>query len=80
MSDAVAPLTAAFVIVWFLTFVLSGVNVYPGSVKYAEEQCASNGGWRSIKESKVGYGKLTCNNSAEFAYDPDRLAKHKGDK
>ena len=79
MSDIVAPIVIV-VTLWLLTFINLGVNVYPGSVKYAEEQCASNGGWRSIEEGELGYGKLTCNNSAEFTYDPDKLAKHRGDK
>ena len=79
MRDVIAPLITVGVTVWLLTFINLGVNVYPGSVKYAEEQCASNGGWRSIKEGKLGYGKLTCNNSAEFTYDPDKLAKHRGE-
>mgnify|MGYP003511153151 CR=1 FL=1 len=78
MSDIVAPLIIMGVTVWLL-FINLGVNVYPGSVKYAEEQCASNGGWRSINERKLGYGKLTCNNSAVFTYDPDKLAKRRGE-
>lgn len=75
MSDSVGPVISVGLTAYLLAFAFTGVNVYPASVKYAEVECASNGGWKSIKEVKLGDGVLTCNNGAKFTYDPEKLEK-----
>lgn len=44
-------------------------SFYPESVEYAQEVCASNGGWERLVESGSGQSRAECRNGANFTYD-----------
>lgn len=49
--------------------------VHPYSVKYAEEVCQSNGGWKKIEEGYGFFSSVQCNNGAEFEYSWTELER-----
>lgn len=56
------------VVAVFITLITAEPAIYPESVKYAEDVCETNGGWKKIEEGYSMFSSVTCNNGAEFQY------------
>lgn len=59
--------------VWLWTLLSVEPAIHPYSVEYANEVCASNGGWKKIEEGYGMWSSVECNNGAEFDYDWTQL-------
>jgi hypothetical protein len=69
MNDDPSAIGIFALLVWVWTVLSLEPAIHPYSVKYAEEVCATNGGWQKIEEGYGPFSSLKCNNGAEFEYE-----------